>query len=166
QIEQLTFGEIVKIIDGQVLGGRNSLIKTLSKFAIGAMEIEDVVKYLSHHTLLIVGNRKDVQLAALKRGSTVLITGGFRTSNQLIKYDDEHDLPILSSNYDTYLVANIINRAMYNQMIRKEILVVEDIVKSVNEDTVVFDNMTLHDYKEKAKRTGHSRFAVLDEQWP
>src|SRR5699024_3086849 len=62
QIEQLTFGEIVKIIDGQVLGGRNGLIKTLSKFAICAMEIEDVVKYLSPHTLLIVGNRKDVQL--------------------------------------------------------------------------------------------------------
>ncbi|MBA1354011.1 MULTISPECIES: DRTGG domain-containing protein [Staphylococcus] len=165
QIEQLTFGEIVKIIDGQVLGGRNGLIKTLTKFAIGAMEIEDVVKYLSPHTLLIVGNRKDVQLAALKRGSAVLITGGFRTSNEIIKYADEHDLPILSSNYDTYLVANIINRAMYNQMIRKEILVVEDIVKSVNEDTVVFDNMTLYDYKEKAKRTGHSRFPVIDEHW-
>ena len=35
----------------------------------------------------------------------------------------------------------------------------------MNEDTVVFDNMTLHDYKEKAKRTGHSRFPVIDEHW-
>ncbi|MDN6182572.1 MAG: CBS domain-containing protein [Staphylococcus equorum] len=165
QIEQLTFGEIVKIIDGQVLGGRNGLIKTLTKFAIGAMEIDDVVKYLSTHTLLIVGNRKDVQLAALKRGSAVLITGGFRTSDEIIKYADEHDLPILSSNYDTYLVANIINRAMYNQMIRKEILVVEDIVKSVKESAVIFENMKLIDYKEKARATGHSRFPVIDEQW-
>lgn len=165
QIEQLTFGEIVKIIDGQVLGGRNGLIKTLSKFAIGAMEIEDVIKYLSAHTLLIVGNRKDVQLAALERGSAVLITGGFSTSNEIIKYADEHDLPIISSNYDTYLVANIINRAMYNQMIRKEILVVEDIVKSVQGDTVIFDHMTLADYKDKAKKTGHTRFPVIDEDW-
>ena len=31
------------------------------------MELKDVVKYLSHHTLLIVGNRPDVQLEALKR---------------------------------------------------------------------------------------------------
>ncbi|MCG7338458.1 CBS domain-containing protein [Staphylococcus sp. ACRSN] len=165
QIEQLTFGEIVKIIDGQVLGGRNGLIKTLSKFAIGAMEIEDVIKYLSAHTLLIVGNRKDVQLAALERGSAVLITGGFSTSSEIIKYADAHDLPIISSNYDTYLVANIINRAMYNQMIRKEILVVEDIVKSVQEETVIFDNMTLFDYKDKAKKTGHTRFPVIDEDW-
>ena len=110
EIEQLTFSEIVKIIDGQVLGGRNGLIKTLTKFAIGAMELNDVVKYWSH-TLLIVGNRKDVQLEALKRDA-VLITGGFTTTNDIIKYADEHDLPIISSNYDSYLVANIINRAI------------------------------------------------------
>ncbi|MBF7016870.1 DRTGG domain-containing protein [Staphylococcus durrellii] len=165
QIEQLTFNEIVKIIDGQVLGGRNGLIKTLTKFAIGAMELNDLVKYLSAHTLLIVGNRKDVQLEALKRGSAVLITGGFSTSDEIIKYADEHDLPIISSNYDTYLVANIINRAMYNQMIRKEILIVEDIVKPIDESTVVFEDMKLNDYKEKAKTTGHSRFPVIDDNW-
>lgn len=54
---------------------------------------------------------------------------------------------------------------MYDQMIRKEILVVEDIVKSVNEHTVIFDNMTLNDYKKKARETGHSRFPVIDAQW-
>lgn len=165
EIEQLTFNEIVKIIDGQVLGGRNGLIKTLSKFAIGAMELNDLVKYLSAHTLLIVGNRKDVQLEALKRGSAVLITGGFSTSDDIIKYADEHDLPIISSNYDTYLVANIINRAMYNQMIRKEILIVEDIVKPIDDSTVVFEDMKLNDYKDKAKATGHSRFPVVDDNW-
>lgn len=165
QIEQLTFNEIVKIIDGQVLGGRNGLIKTLTKFAIGAMELDDLVKYLSPHTLLIVGNRKDVQLEALKRGSAVLITGGFSTSDDIIKYADEQDLPIISSNYDTYLVANIINRAMYNQMIRKEILIVEDIVKPIDDSTVIFEDMELNDYKDKAKATGHSRFPVIDKDW-
>ncbi|RBA02812.1 DRTGG domain-containing protein [Staphylococcus arlettae] len=165
EIEQLTFSEIVKIIDGQVLGGRNGLIKTLTKFAIGAMELNDVVKYLSPHTLLIVGNRKDVQLEALKRGSAVLITGGFTTTNDIIKYADEHDIPIISSNYDSYLVANIINRAMYNQMIRKEILVVNDIVKPIDDTTVLFDDMTLTEYKIKAQATGHSRFPIIDEEW-
>lgn len=165
EIEQLTFSEIVKIIDGQVLGGRNGLIKTLTKFAIGAMELNDVVKYLSPHTLLIVGNRKDVQLEALKRGSAVLITGGFATTNDIIKYADEHDLPIISSNYDSYLVANIINRAMYNQMIRKEILVVDDIVKPIDDTTILFDDMTLTEYKIKAQATGHSRFPIIDEEW-
>ena len=35
---------------------------------------------------------------------------------------------------------------MYNQMIRKEILIVEDIVKPINDMTVVFDDMGLDDY--------------------
>ena len=47
---------------------------------------------------------------------------------KLLRYADEHELPIISSSYDTFLVANIINKAMFNQKIRKEILVVEDIV--------------------------------------
>lgn len=163
EIEQLTYNEIVKIVEGEVLGGKNGLTKTLNKFAIGAMELNDVVKYLSSNTLLIVGNREDVQLSALKKGSAVLITGGFSTTQEIIKYANEHDLPVLSSQYDTYLVANLINKAMYNQKIRKEILLVEDIVKPVNDNSIIFDDMTLFDYKEKADMTGHSRFPVVDK---
>lgn len=92
------------------------------------MELDNVVNYVSKNTLLIVGNRLDVQKAALERGSAVLITGGFDTTDEIKKMADEQNLPIISSNYDTFMVANIINRAMYNQMIKKEILVVEDIV--------------------------------------
>ena len=165
EIENLTFNEILNIIDGDIIGGKNGLTKSVSKFAIGAMELKDVVKYLSHHTLLIVGNRPDVQLEALKRGSGVLITGGFKTTQKIIDYANNHDLPILSSNYDTFLVANIINRAMYNQMIRKEILIVEDIVKPINDMTVIFDEMGIEDYKSRAKVTGHSRFPVVDKDW-
>lgn len=165
EIENLTFNEILKIIDGEVIGGKNGLFKSVSKFAIGAMELKDVVKYLSQHTLLIIGNRPDVQLEALRRGSGVLITGGFKTSQKIIDYADHHNLPILSSNYDTFLVANIINRAMYNQMIRKEILIVDDIVKPINDMTVIFDEMGIEDYKSRAKVTGHSRFPVVDKDW-
>ena len=165
QIENLSFGEVVKIIDGQVLGGRSGLYKSLTKFAIGAMELNSVMKYLSKHTLLIVGNRKDVQLAALQRGSAVLITGGFDTSKEIKDYADAHGLPIISSNYDTFLVANMINRAMYNHMIRKEILTVEDIVESVHGSTIIFDNMSVKDYNRIAQETGHSRFPVIDFDW-
>ncbi|MCP6559419.1 DRTGG domain-containing protein, partial [Klebsiella pneumoniae] len=83
------------IIDGQVLAGRNGLHNTLTKFAIGAMKLENVVKYLTKNTLLIVGNRTDVQLEALRHGSAVLITGGFSTTPEIKRYADQHDLPIL-----------------------------------------------------------------------
>src|SRR5699024_4231685 len=43
--ERLTFAEVVNIIDGQVLGGRDGLHKTLGKFIIGAMEIDAMMRY-------------------------------------------------------------------------------------------------------------------------
>ncbi|MEB6195931.1 DRTGG domain-containing protein [Mammaliicoccus sciuri] len=164
QIENLTFNEIVKIVDGQVLGGKQGLYKTLSKFAIGAMELNDVVKYLTKNTLLIVGNRADVQMEALKRGSAVLITGGFEANEDIINYADEHELPIILSNYDTFLVANIINRAIYDQMIKKEILMVEDIMIPIESTSYLDDKQKVRDWNELSQQTSHTRFPVVDSE--
>lgn len=164
QIENLTFNEIVKIVDGQVLGGKQGLYKTLSKFAIGAMELNDVVKYLTKNTLLIVGNRSDVQMEALKRGSAVLITGGFEANEDIINYADEHELPIILSNYDTFLVANIINRAIYDQMIKKEILMVEDIMIPLESTSYLDDKQKVRNWNELSQQTSHTRFPVVDSE--
>lgn len=164
QIENLTFNEIVKIVDGQVLGGKQGLYKTLSKFAIGAMQLNDVVKYLTKNTLLIVGNRADVQMEALKRGSAVLITGGFEANEDIINYADEHELPIILSNYDTFLVANIINRAIYDQMIKKEILMVEDIMIPIESTSYLDDKQKVRDWNELSQQTSHTRFPVVDSE--
>ncbi|PNZ78104.1 DRTGG domain-containing protein [Mammaliicoccus stepanovicii] len=164
QIENLTFNEIVKIVDGQILGGKQGLHKTLSKFAIGAMELQDVVKYLTKNTLLIVGNRSDVQMEALKRGSAVLITGGFEADNEIVEYADEHDLPIISSNYDTFIVANVINRAIYDQMIKKEILMVDDIMIPIEATSYLDEKQKVRDWNELSKQTSHTRFPVVDHE--
>lgn len=164
-IDNLTFNEIANIVEGQILGGKKGLGKTVSKFAIGAMELQDILKYIGSHTLLIVGNRADVQMEALKRDTAILITGGFQPSKEVVEYANEHELPIISSSYDTFLVANIINRAMYNQKIRKEILVVEDIVKPISELSVLFDYMKINDYKKLANDTGHTRFPIVNEDF-
>ena len=165
RIEQLTYNEIVSIVDGKVLGGRRGLYRTLTNFAIGAMEVDDVMKYLSSHTLLIVGNRLEVQYEALQRGTAVLITGGFNTSKSIIDYADKYDIPVISCNYDSYMAANIINRSLYNKKIRTEVLVVDDIVKDIDETCVLFEGMTLEDYKYYAQTTGHSRFPIVNKDW-
>ena len=74
QIEHLTFQEIVNIIEGDIISGKSGLNKTVSKFAIGAMELKDVVKYIGNQTLLVVGNRPEVQMEALKRGSGIPVS--------------------------------------------------------------------------------------------
>ncbi|MCE5709674.1 CBS domain-containing protein [Staphylococcus pseudintermedius] len=164
KVDHLTFGEIAKIVDGHLIGGKGGQFNSLTKFAIGAMELDNVVNYVSKNTLLIVGNRLDVQKAALERGSAVLITGGFDTTDEIKKMADEQNLPIISSNYDTFMIANIINRAMYNQMIKKEILVVEDIVIPIEQTSFLYDEMTVADVGKKSRETSHSRFPIVDRQ--
>ncbi len=48
---------------------------------------------------------------------------------------------VLSSSYDTFLVANIINKALFNQKIRKDILIVQDIMTPLDDLSVLFDTM-------------------------
>ncbi|MDR4410610.1 hypothetical protein FO499_30605, partial [Bacillus anthracis] len=55
--EKLTYAEVVNVIDGQVLGGRAGLHKTLNKFVIGTMELDAMMRYTTAGNLLIVGNR-------------------------------------------------------------------------------------------------------------
>lgn len=95
-IEKLTFAEIVNMIDGQVLGGRAGLYKSLNKFVIGAMTVEAMERYTDAGNLLIVGNRVSAHELALKRGAAVLITGGFDTDDEVKQLADEKELPILT----------------------------------------------------------------------
>lgn len=126
-IENLTYKEIVKIIDGEVHGGSLGLDKTLTKFMIGAMTEEAMLRYISEKSLMIVGNRDKAQELSLQNGAAVLITGGFEPSSNVIQLANQKKLPLISTSYDTFTVGTMINRAMTDQLIKKEILQVHNI---------------------------------------
>lgn len=162
-IEKLTFAEIVNMIDGQVLGGREGLYKSLNKFVIGAMTVEAMERYTEADNLLIVGNRVSAHELALKRGAAVLITGGFDTEEAVKKLADEKELPILSTSYDTFTVATMINRAIYDQLIKKEVVLVEDILTSLENTAYLTTAEKVSDWHDKEEATGHSRFPVVNK---
>lgn len=161
-IEKLTFAEVVNIIDGQVLGGKAGLHKTLTKFVIGAMKLEAMMRYTGAGNLLIVGNRTKAHEQALRAGAAVLITGGFDTDDSVKKLADELEMPILSTSYDTFTVATMINRAIYDQLIKKEIILVEDILTVTDDVAYLTTKSVVEDWYEKKKESEHSRFPVVD----
>jgi predicted transcriptional regulator len=162
-IDKLTFAEVVNMVDGQVLGGAKGLHKTLHKFVIGAMEQDAMMRYIEAGSLLIVGNRNKAHLCALEQGAGVLITGGFNTSPEVKVLADELELPIISSSYDTFTVASMINRAIYDRLIKKKIMLVEDILASGAALFALKANSTLKDWQRMSEDTGYSRFPVVDE---
>ncbi|MBC1371155.1 CBS domain-containing protein [Listeria booriae] len=162
-IEKLTYAEIVNMIDGQVLGGRAGLHKSLNKFVIGAMTLEAMERYTDAGNLVIVGNRVGAQELALERGAAVLITGGFDTDDSVKQLADEKELPILSTTYDTFTVATMINRAIFDQLIKKEVVFVEDILTPIEKTAYLMNSDRVEDWYKKETATGHSRFPVVNK---
>ncbi|WP_160723987.1 CBS domain-containing protein [Bacillus sp. USDA818B3_A] len=162
-IEKLTFAEVVNIVDGQVLGGRTGLHKTLNKFVIGAMKLEAMMRYTEAGNLLIVGNRTQAHELALKAGAAVLITGGFDSEEHVKKLADKLELPVISTSYDTFTVATMINRAIYDQLIKKEIILVEDILTPIADTYYLKTTDKVAKWHELNQKTTHSRYPVVDQ---
>ncbi|MGI6112514.1 MAG: DRTGG domain-containing protein [Mahellales bacterium] len=161
-IERLTFAEVQNIVDGTVLGGRDGLEKALNKFVVGAMTVDMMGKYISKNDLLIVGNRPECYRLALENQCGVLITGGFECDAEIKALADERQMPIISSTYDTFTVAALINKTIINRMVKKEILLVEDIMTS-NVRYLSSDSIIAH-WKALLTSTNHSQFPVVDSR--
>lgn len=162
-IDQLTYEDVTEIVQGKVLGGFGGLQKTLGKFVIGAMELKEMTGYIHPGSLLIVGNREEAHRIALQQGAAVLITGGFDTTAEIKKLADDLNLPIISSVDDTFTVASQINRAIYDRLIKRKMMRVEDIMTDQPEVFVLRNNSTVAEWKKMVEATGHNRFPVVDE---
>ncbi len=160
-IENLTYAEVVRILDATILGGKEGINRSLNKFIIGAMTVETITKYISPGHLLIVGNREAAQQLALENEAAVLITGGFDCSEKIKALANEKGLPVLSSSYDTFTVASMINKAIYESMVKKEIILVEDVME-INAKYLMGTD-TVATWRKLMAETNHERYPVVDE---
>src|SRR5699024_2610400 len=69
RIDNLTFAEVLNIIEGELIAGGEGIHKDLRRFVIGAMTVEGIKRYLSKGALVIVGDREKVQELALENES-------------------------------------------------------------------------------------------------
>lgn len=161
-IETLTYAEVVNIVDGNILGGKGGIYKTLDRFLIGAMTLDAIEDYLSENCLFIVGNREEAQKLALQHNSGVLITGGFNCSEEIKSLANEKSLPIISSTYDTFTIASMINKALSESLIKKEILLVEDIMKK---PYYLYATDTVYKWKKLIEDINQERFPVIDNDF-
>ena len=160
-IENLTYAEVLSILDATILGGKEGINRSLNKFIIGAMTVETISKYISPGYLLIVGNREEAQQLALENEAAVLITGGFDCSDKIKALANEKGLPVLSSTYDTFTVASMINKAIYESMVKKEIILVDDVMEANPKCLLGTD--TVGTWRKLMSETNHERYPVVDE---
>jgi len=160
--DKLTYEVVSDVVEGTVLGGHGGMDLELHKFLIGAMTIDEMVKYITPGDLVILGNREDAQEAALNSGAAVMITGGFDTLSHIKSLADRLSLPLISTSYDTFTVATLINKAINESMTRKKILYVSDVM--TQNPIFMTINQTVRDWKELYAITGHTRYPVVDSK--
>ncbi len=114
-------------------------------------------------SLLIVGNRENAHRIALQQGAGVLVTGGFGTSEEVRRLANERRLPILTCRHDTFTVASMINRAMYDQLIKRKIMIIADLMEPSARNGALKLSSTVADFVKLSEQTGSSRFPVTDE---
>ncbi|MGX7092631.1 DRTGG domain-containing protein [Hutsoniella sourekii] len=159
--ELLTFREIARITGGEVVGGVNGLDKPLNNFIIGAMRAEAVSKYFAANTIIIVGNRENIQRLALENNVAVLLTGGFNPSASIIELANTKQLPVIQTTHDTFTVATMINRSLSDQEISHEIITVADIYTPLDQSVALQSGDTVADFRILANQTSLSRFPVV-----
>jgi predicted transcriptional regulator len=161
ELEDLSLREISLIVEGEVLCGHEKLGMVPDQFLIGSTSEKFIERYIEKQTLLLVGDREEVQLLGLDKGAALLVTGGFGVSEQVLEKGRSLNLPIITCPYDTFVATSMINRAVYERLSYKELVRVEDIM--ITDVDYLSPEYTVSQWHELAQKTGHSRFPVVDQ---
>ncbi|MBW1887989.1 MAG: phosphate acetyltransferase [Deltaproteobacteria bacterium] len=115
-----TVGEIVEILNAEVLYGREQLNRHVHSFTVAAMHLRNFLKRIKHGTLIITpGDRADVIVACLAAVSSmsmpnisgIMLTGGLKPEEPVSQLIEGFSgiVPIISVEDDTFPTARMVD---------------------------------------------------------
>ena len=85
---------------------------------VGAMQVETMAEYIEPGCLVVLGDRKDAQLAAMEHGSSALVvTGNLPISKRTHDRAQQLGVLIISTPYDTFTAAHLLTLSISVQEI-------------------------------------------------
>ena len=131
------FQNIVDTLNGTLITGDINEVFTKGKVVIAAANPDMMENYIEEGDIVILGNRYEAQLCAIEmEAKCIIVCEGAGISKTITKVANERDCIIISTSYDTYTVARLINQSMPIEfLMRKK----EDGVISFNTDDFIED---------------------------
>jgi len=160
EMEDMTLSEISLIVEGYFVSGLTQVNRIPKQFIVGYQINELAEKNLTENTLVITGNLPEIHEYVLKKGSALLITGGNRLQEHLVKLAMDMGIPVLQSPYETFVAISMINKAIYERLIQQDLARVGDIMK--RQIDCMYPHDTVADWHELALKSGHSNFPVIN----
>lgn len=147
------YQNIVDTLDGTMLCGNEHAYFMKGKVVVGSANPETMEQFLEDDDLVIMGNRYDAQICALEsNASCIVIAGSPQVPKTIVKMAEEKHCVLITTDYDTYTAARLINQSMpIKFFMRREQLVTFETEEYIDEVREIMS-------KEK-----HRDFPVLDE---
>ena len=147
------YQNIVDTLDGTMLCGNEHAYFLKGKVVVGSANPETMEQFLEDDDLVIMGNRYDAQICALEsNASCIVIAGSPQVPKTIVKMAEEKHCVLITTDYDTYTAARLINQSMpIKFFMRREQLVTFETEEYIDEVREIMS-------KEK-----HRDFPVLDE---
>ena len=147
------YQNIVDTLDGTMLCGNAHAYFMKGKVVVGSANPETMEQFLEDDDLVIMGTRYDAQICALEsNASCIVIAGSPQVPKTIVKMAEEKHCVLITTDYDTYTAARLINQSMpIKFFMRREQLVTFETEEYIDEVREIMS-------KEK-----HRDFPVLDE---
>ena len=142
---------IAETIDGEVYAGNEHAHFVRGKVVIATSNPEYMADYIEDDDLVILGDREEAQMQAIRsNASCIIIGGGLEGAEEAKKLAEKRDCVIITTPFDTFSVARLINQSMpIKQYMTRRELVTFDIDDYVD------------DVKDVMSRVRHRDFPVL-----
>nr|WP_288627359.1 putative manganese-dependent inorganic diphosphatase [uncultured Roseburia sp.] len=142
---------IAETIDGEVYAGNEHAHFVRGKVVIATSNPEYMADYIEEDDLVILGDREEAQMQAIRsNASCIIIGGGLEVAEEVKKLAEKRDCVIITTPFDTFSVARLINQSMpIKQYMTRRDLVTFDIDDYVD------------DVKDVMSRVRHRDFPVL-----
>ncbi len=104
---------IIETLEGNLVVGDDKAYFDRGKVLIAAANPDLMENYISPHDLVILGNRYESQLCAIEMDADcIIVCEGAAVSMTIRKLAQEHGCTVITTPYDTYTAARLINQSM------------------------------------------------------
>ncbi len=146
------YANILDTLEGSMVVGNSETYFDQGKVLIAAANPDLMENYIEKHDLVILGNRYESQLCAIEmEAGCIIVCEGAGVSLTIRKLAQERGCAVITTPYDTYTTARLINQSMPISYFMTK----ENIIEFSEEDY-------LDDIREIMASKRHRDFPVLD----
>lgn len=145
---------IAETLDGNVIVGNEHAYFVRGKVVVATSNPEYMADYIEDDDLVILGDREEAQLQAIRsNASCIIIGGGLEVDEEVRALAEKSDCIVITTPFDTFSVARLINQSMpIKQFMTKNHIITFAIDDYVDE------------VKEEMSKVRHRDFPVLNEK--